>query len=145
MFKILLASAGVAISLPNSQAIILAFSTKSTFDLASIPFERYIVGETLLSVESGIVTSWVRRCRDENPLELGPFIPSLVGQRPVELVLGKSSGIDSVAEWLEKIGGDASQEQREAIVLKVKDASIKKKGLLTEQEFKKIVDSVVHG
>ncbi|OGP99084.1 MAG: pyruvate carboxyltransferase [Deltaproteobacteria bacterium RBG_19FT_COMBO_52_11] len=110
-----------------------------------IPSNRPIVGETLLSVESGIVTSWVRRCRDENPLELGPFLPSLVGQRPVEIVLGKSSGIDSVAEWLEKIGGDASQEQREAIVLKVKDASIKKKGLLTEQEFKKIVDSVVHG
>ena len=110
-----------------------------------IPSNRPIVGETLLSVESGIVTSWVRRCRDENPLELGPFIPSLVGQRPVEIVLGKSSGIDSVAEWLEKIGGDASQEQREALVLKVKEVSIKKKGLLTEQEFKKIFDQVVHG
>lgn len=110
-----------------------------------IPSNRPIVGETLLSVESGIVTSWVRRCRDENPLELGPFIPSLVGQRPVEIVLGKSSGIDSIAEWLEKIGGDASQEQREAIVLKVKEASIKKKGLLTEKEFKKIYEKIVHG
>jgi isopropylmalate/homocitrate/citramalate synthase len=50
-----------------------------------------------------------------------------------------------VAEWLEKIGADASQEQREAIVLKVKEASIKKKGLLTEQEFKKIFDQVAHG
>jgi len=110
-----------------------------------IPSNRPIVGETLMDVESGIVTSWVRRCRDENPLELGPFVPSLVGQRPIEIVMGKSSGIDSVAEWLEKIGGDASQEQREAIVLKVKEASIKKKGLLTEQEFKKIFDQVVHG
>lgn len=110
-----------------------------------IPSNRPIVGETLMDVESGIVTSWVRRCRDKNPLELGPFVPSLVGQRPIEIVMGKSSGIDSVAEWLEKIGGDASQEQREAIVLKVKEASIKKKGLLTEQEFKKIFDQVAHG
>jgi isopropylmalate/homocitrate/citramalate synthase len=110
-----------------------------------IPSNRPIVGETLMDVESGIVTSWVRRCRDENPLELGPFVPSLVGQRPIEIVMGKSSGIDSVAEWLEKIGSDASQEQREAIVLKVKEASIKKKGLLTEQEFKKIFDQVAHG
>jgi len=110
-----------------------------------IPSNRPIVGETLMNVESGIVTSWVRRCREENPLELGPFVPSLVGQRPIEIVMGKSSGIDSVAEWLEKIGGDASQEQREAIVLKVKEASIQKKGLLTEQEFKKIFDQVVHG
>ena len=110
-----------------------------------IPSNRPIVGETLLNVESGIVAAWVRRCRKEQPLELGPFIPSLVGQPPVEIVMGKSSGIDSVAEWLEKIGEDASQEQREAIVLKVKETSIKKKGLLTEQEFKKIFDQVVHG
>jgi isopropylmalate/homocitrate/citramalate synthase len=110
-----------------------------------IPSNRPIVGETLMDVESGIVTSWVRRCREENPLELGPFVPSLVGQRPIEIVMGKSSGIDSVAEWLEKIGADASPEQREALVLKVKEASIRKKGLLTEQEFKKIFDQVVHG
>jgi isopropylmalate/homocitrate/citramalate synthase len=59
--------------------------------------------------------------------------------------MGKSSGIDCVAEWLERINADASLEQREAIVQKVKQASIEKKGLLTEEEFKKIVDSVVHG
>ncbi len=60
------------------------------------------------------MTIWVRRCRDENPLELSPFVPSLVGQRSIEIVMGKSSGIDSVAERLEKTGLDASQEQREA-------------------------------
>jgi isopropylmalate/homocitrate/citramalate synthase len=111
----------------------------------TIPSNRPIVGETLLNVESGIVASWVRRCRAENPLELGPFLPSLVGQKPVEIVMGKSSGIDCVAEWLERINADASLEQREAIVQKVKQASIAKKGLLNEEEFKKIVDSVVHG
>jgi isopropylmalate/homocitrate/citramalate synthase len=110
-----------------------------------IPSNRPIVGEKLLNVESGIVAAWVRRCRKEHPLEVGPFVPSLVGQRPIQIVMGKSSGLDSVAEWLEKIGADASQEQREAIVLKVKEASIKKKGLLTEKEFKKIVDRVAHG
>jgi isopropylmalate/homocitrate/citramalate synthase len=111
----------------------------------TIPSNRPIVGETLLDVESGIVASWVRRCRAENPLELGPFLPSLVGQKPVEIVMGKSSGIDCVAEWLEIINADASLEQREAIVQKVKQFSIEKKGLLTEEEFKQIVDSVVHG
>jgi len=111
----------------------------------TIPSNRPIVGETLLNVESGIVASWVRRCRAENPLELGPFLPSLVGQRPVEIVMGKSSGIDCVAEWLERINADASLEQREAMVLKVKQASIEKKGLLTEEEFRQIVNSVVHG
>jgi isopropylmalate/homocitrate/citramalate synthase len=110
-----------------------------------IPSNRPIVGENLLNVESGIVTSWVRRCREENPLELGPFVPSLVGQRPIEVVMGKGSGVDNVVDWLERIGAEASQEQREAIVLKVKEASIKKKGLLDQEEFKRIYESVVHG
>ena len=110
-----------------------------------IPSNRPIVGEKLLNVESGIVAAWVRRCRDEHPQELGPFVPALVGQPTFEIVMGKSSGVDSVAEWLEKMGTDASPEQRQAIVLKVKEASIKKKGLLTEREFKKIVDRLVHG
>ena len=111
----------------------------------TIPSNRPIVGETLLDVESGIVASWVRRCRAENPLELGPFLPSLVGQKPLEIVMGKSSGIDCVAEWLEIINADASLEQREAIVQKVKQFSIEKKGLLTEGEFRQIVEGVVHG
>lgn len=111
----------------------------------TIPANRPIVGETLLHVESGIVASWVRRCREVAPLELGPFVPSLVGQKSIEIVMGKKSGVDSVAEWLEKIKGDASPEQREAIVLKIKEASLKKKGLLTEKEFQEIVQQVVHG
>ncbi len=111
----------------------------------TIPANRPIVGETLLNVESGIVASWVRRCRDQHPLELGPFVPALVGQKPIEIVMGKKSGVDSVAEWLEKVGADASPEQREAIVLKVKEASLRKKGLLTVKEFQEIVQQVVHG
>lgn len=111
----------------------------------TIPANRPIVGETLLNVESGIVASWVRRCREEHPLELGPFVPALVGQKPIAIVMGKKSGVDSVAEWLEKMDADASPEQREAIVLKVKEASLKKKGLLTEKEFQDIVKQVIHG
>jgi len=144
----------VVLALLTMYGIDIGIKTEKFFELSKlvrelsrteIPSNRPIVGESLLNVESGIVAAWVRRCRDEHPLELGPFVPSLVGQLPIEIVMGKSSGIDSVAEWLERIGADASQEQREAIVLKVKEASIKKKGLLTEKEFKKIVDRVVHG
>lgn len=111
----------------------------------TIPANRPIVGETLLQVESGIVASWVRRCREQHPLELGPFVPALVGQKPITIVMGKKSGVDSVAEWLEKMDADASPEQREAIVLKVKEASLKKKGLLTEKEFQDIAKQVIHG
>ena len=78
-------------------------------------------------------------------MELGPFVPSLVGQHPVEIVIGKSSGVDTVVEYLEKLGVEASQEQKEAMVQKIKEASIKKKGLLTIEELKDIYNSVEHG
>ncbi|HSR11867.1 MAG TPA: pyruvate carboxyltransferase [Thermodesulfobacteriota bacterium] len=144
----------LVLALLTMYAIDIGIKTDQFFELSKlvrelsktqIPSNRPIVGDMLLNVESGIVASWVRRCRDKHPLELGPFVPSLVGQKPIQLVMGKGSGVDSVAEWMENFGGDASLEQREAIVLKVKETSIKKKGLLTQEEFKKIYDSVVHG
>ena len=63
----------------------------------------------------------------------------------VQIVIGKSSGVDTVIEYLEKLGLDASQQQKEAMVQKIKEASIKKKGLLTVEEFRQIFNSVVHG
>ena len=144
----------VVLALLTMYGIDIGIKTEKFFSLSKlvrelsrteIPANRGIVGERLLNVESGIVAAWVRRCRAEHPLELGPFVPSLVGQRPVEIVIGKSSGVDTVVEYLEKLGVEASQEQKEAMVQKIKEASIKKKGLLTIEEFKDIYNSVVHG
>jgi isopropylmalate/homocitrate/citramalate synthase len=144
----------VVLALLTMYGIDIGIKTEKFFSLSKlvrelskteIPSNRGIVGERLLNVESGIVAAWVRRCREQNPLELGPFVPSLVGQHPVEIVIGKSSGVDTVAEYLEKLGVEASQEQKEAMVQKIKEASIKKKGLLTIEEFKDIYNSVVHG
>jgi hypothetical protein len=50
-------------------------------------------------VESGIIAGWVRLCRQEHPLEYVPFTPELVGQKPVNIVLGKNSGPPSIDEW----------------------------------------------
>jgi isopropylmalate/homocitrate/citramalate synthase len=144
----------LVLALLTMYGIDLGIKTEKFFSLSKlvrelsrtqVPSNRPIVGETLLNVESGIVAGWVRRCREEHPLELGPFVPSLVGQQPVEIVMGKSSGLESVADWLGKKGVDASQGQREAIVQKVKEASTKKKGLLSDDEVKKIVESIIHG
>ncbi len=46
---------------------------------------------------------------------------------------------------MEKLGLEASPEQKEAMVQKIKEASIKKKGLLSIEEFRQIFTSVVHG
>jgi isopropylmalate/homocitrate/citramalate synthase len=108
-----------------------------------IPGNRPIVGDMLYQVESGIVAGFVRRARAEHPLEFVPFSAELVGQRPVSIVLGKNSGLPSIQEWCEKLDIDANEEEMMAMLTRVKEKSFEKKDLLTEEEFKVIVDEVV--
>jgi len=57
-------------------------------------------------------------------------------------VLGKKSGRASISLRLEEMGVTATPEQTMNILLDVKDKSIEKKGLLTDEEFEEIVRSV---
>jgi isopropylmalate/homocitrate/citramalate synthase len=108
-----------------------------------IPPNRPIVGDKLYEVESGIIAGWVRLARREHPLEFVPFAPELVGQKPVSIVLGKNSGPPSIEEWCEKLGVRATEEERMAMLKLVKAKSFEKKDLLTDEEFKAIVDRVL--
>ncbi|MDH7499732.1 MAG: pyruvate carboxyltransferase, partial [candidate division NC10 bacterium] len=110
-----------------------------------IPSNRPIVGDMLFNIESGIIASWYRQCGKERPTELFPFHWDLVGQRPAEIVLGKNSGLDSIAAWLERIGEKASEEEIGKILSEVKLKSLEKKGLLQEEEFRGIVRKVKEG
>jgi isopropylmalate/homocitrate/citramalate synthase len=116
-------------------------TSKFVMDLAKVqqPPNRPIVGDKLYEVESGIIAGWVRLCRAENPLEYVPFSPELVGQKPVNIVLGKNSGPPSIEEWAEKNGLKITDEERMALLLAVKAKSFEKKDLLTAEEFKDIV------
>ena len=109
----------------------------------TIPPNRPIVGDKLYEVESGIIAGWVRLARREHPLEFVPFAPELVGQKPVSIVLGKNSGPPSMEEWCEKLGVKATEEERMAMLKLVKAKSFEKKDLLTDEEFKAIVDRVL--
>jgi len=107
------------------------------------PPNRPIVGDKLYEVESGIIAGWVRMARENNPLEYVPFSADLVGQKPVNIVLGKNSGPPSIAEWCEKLGITASEEERMAMLQQVKAKSFEKKDLLTSDEFKEIANRVL--
>jgi isopropylmalate/homocitrate/citramalate synthase len=104
---------------------------------------RPIVGEKLYEVESGIIAGWIRMARKDNPLEFVPFAADLVGQKPVNIVLGKNSGPPSMEEWCEKLGVTATDEERAAMLKQVKAKSFEKKDLLTADEFKAIVERVL--
>ena len=119
--------------------------SKFVMDLAKVTQapNRPIVGDKLYEVESGIIAGWIRMARKEHPLEYVPFVPELVGQKPVSIVLGKNSGPPSIDEWTEKIGVKVTDEERMAILLQVKAKSFEKKDLLTTEEFKDIVARVL--
>jgi len=119
--------------------------SRFVMELAKVtqPPNSPIVGDKLYEVESGIIAGWVRLARKEHPLEYVPFAPELVGQKPVSIVLGKNSGPPSMEEWCEKLGVKATDEERMAMLQLVKAKSFEKKDLLTEDEFKAIVERVL--
>ena len=119
--------------------------SRFVMELAKVtqPPNRPIVGDRLYDVESGIIAGWVRLCRKDNPLEYVPFAPELVGQKPVNIVLGKNSGPPSIQEWCEKLNISATDDQKMEMLQGVKAKSFEKKDLLTSEEFQTIADGVL--
>lgn len=124
--------------------------TERFFDLSKLvmklagvsqPSNRPVVGDRLFNVESGIITTWVRNVGDDLT-ESFPYRPELVGQPPPRLVLGKGSGLDSVAAALDRHGRTATQDQLQEILGDVKERSLSTKGLLDDDEFLEIVEKV---
>lgn len=110
-----------------------------------VPTNRPIVGDMLFKVESGIISSWLARCKADRPVELFPFHWSLVGQPEADVVIGKGNGRDSIAYRLRAMGRQiASDDPRvDAILARVKEASLKKHALLTDREFRGIVSKML--
>jgi isopropylmalate/homocitrate/citramalate synthase len=116
--------------------------SKFVMELAKVtqPPNRPIVGDKLYEIESGIIAGWFRLARKDHPTE---YVPELVGQKPVNIVLGKNSGPPSMDEWCEKLGITATDEEKMTILQGVKAKSFEKKDLLTVDEFKAIVAGVL--
>jgi isopropylmalate/homocitrate/citramalate synthase len=107
----------------------------------SQPSNRPVVGERLYNVESGIISTWVRNVGDELT-ESFPYRPELVGQPAPVLVLGKGSGLDSIAGALDRVGRTAAPEQMQSILDEVKARSLASKGLIDDETFVEILDTV---
>lgn len=104
---------------------------------------RPIFGDTIYDIESGIISAWYENVKDIAPLELSPFLPSLVGQNKAKIVMGKNSGLPSIDNWLNELGMSVNnEEQKMEILLKVKEKAYLKGALLTPEEFKEIVKEV---
>jgi len=109
----------------------------------AVPSNRSVVGDQLFQVESGIIANWFANCGTEHQTELFPFRPEFVGQPKADVVLGKGSGVDSVRIWLDRVGAQASNEEVAAILKEVKALGGSTKKLLTQDQFKEIVNRTV--
>jgi isopropylmalate/homocitrate/citramalate synthase len=95
-----------------------------------------VVGENLFMRESGAVAS-----QFHIPEAIEPFSAELVGATRA-IVLGKKSGIDSIAIKAKELGIALSAEEQQAALAAVKRAGTEKRGLVTDSEFRAITERV---
>ena len=94
-----------------------------------------LVGENLFMRESGAVAS-----QFHIPEAIEPYSSELVNARR-SIVLGKKSGLDSIDLKAKELGLSVTPEQRAPILAAVKKRAIAKRGLLTDEEFREIVQN----
>ncbi|MHC4712421.1 MAG: LeuA family protein [Planctomycetota bacterium] len=97
-----------------------------------------VVGRRAFTRESGMGVNFVI----EQPLVLFALHPHTVGRKG-EYVLGKKSGMASVSMKIDDLGlPPVTSAQQEAILSAVKQLGISKKALVTDEEFRGIVEDV---
>jgi methanogen homocitrate synthase len=99
---------------------------------------KAVVGDFVFKRESGVTAAQVI----SYPPAVEPYSPVLL-DREREVLLSKKSGKRSVEYRLEKLNVKATPEQTDEILKKVKDLGVKKKGLVSDDEFKAIIKEVI--
>jgi isopropylmalate/homocitrate/citramalate synthase len=94
---------------------------------------KAVTGENLFTRESGAVAS-----QFHDPPAIEPYASELVGAER-GIVLGKKSGLDSVRIKAGELGLDVPEDQLPVLLEAVKQAGTKKRGLVTDAEFRRLV------
>jgi isopropylmalate/homocitrate/citramalate synthase len=92
-----------------------------------------LTGETLFQRESGAVAS-----QFHDPPSIEPYSSELVAAER-GIVLGKKSGLDSIRIKAEELGLDVPEERRAEVLAKVKELGARKRGLVTDDEFRELL------
>jgi len=92
-----------------------------------------VTGETLFRRESGAVAS-----QFYDPPSIEPYSSALVGAER-GLVLGKKSGLDSIRIKADELGLDVPEKRCAELLARVKDLGMQKHGLVTDEEFRELV------
>ncbi len=95
-----------------------------------------VTGETLFRRDSGAVAS-----QFHDPPSIEPYSSELVAAER-GLVLGKKSGLDSIRIKADELGLEVPEDRRADVLAKVKDLGTQKRGLVTDDEFRALVEEI---
>ncbi len=103
-------------------------------ELSGTPLAAWkpVTGDNLFTRESGAVAA-----QFHDPPAIEPYASELVGAER-GIVLGKKSGLDSIRIKVTELGLDVPEEQYPALLESVKRAGTKKRGLVTDAEFRRL-------
>jgi isopropylmalate/homocitrate/citramalate synthase len=93
-----------------------------------------LTGETLFTRESGAVAS-----QFHDPPAIEPYSSEIVGAER-RIVLGKKSGLDSIRIRLAELKLERPEETWPELLASVKELGARKHGLVTDEEFRELVD-----
>ena len=93
-----------------------------------------VTGDNLFTRESGAVAA-----QFHDPPAIEPYASELVGASR-GLVLGKKSGIDSIRIKADELGLDVPEQRRAELLGAVKALGTKRRRLVTDDEFRKLVE-----
>ena len=109
-------------------------------NITKIPLSplKPVTGKNVFIKESGVTVAQVITY----PPSVEGFSPEILG-RERGIVLGKKSGKKSINYKLKAFGLNATDEQIDGILAEVKALGLEKKGLVSDDEFKKIVSKKI--
>src|SRR5579863_10322900 len=122
----------VALDLTKARATSEAVAKFSGYSLDAW---KPLVGKNLFTRESGAVAAQFHL-----PEAIEPYSADLV-DADRNIVLGKKSGLDSIDLKCKELSLTITSEQRAPVLAEVKKRSITKRALLTDEEFRSIVES----
>jgi 2-isopropylmalate synthase len=107
-----------------------------------VPPSAPIVGRRVFQIETGVATHSTEKLRAAGIKPVRTFVPSVVGQSDIGILLGAGSGTAAVVHHLDRLGIELSRDEVTEVLAEVKHESTVRKGLIDEETFVAIVDRV---
>ena len=109
----------------------------------AIPRNKPVTGKRLFWLESGVVVHAKTRIEAEGiNAAMAPYLPSVIGREPIKVVLGGSSGKESMIFYLEELKLPYTENDIQPILDRVKALGRQKRDVISDEEFLDIYKSV---